>query len=121
MNYNVILRFIIIFIIVYAIYYFVIIKKCKKNKKIVPAEVNLILLNHKIDTKKINLYKMIKVVSVVTCLIISMTISIIMSLFNNTIIVILAGAVGSILIAIIIYNFIGNYYEKKSIKVVHKK
>ena len=111
---KVLIEFVITFIIVYIIYYFFIIRKCKKNKNTAPVEVNLILSTHKIDVKKINLYQMIKVVSLVTVFVISVIITIISNFFDNTIILLVFGALISALVAIIFYRIIGKYYEKKS-------
>lgn len=102
------------FIIIYLIYYFVAIRKCKKNKKLIPMEVSIILSFYHIDPKKINLYQMIKVVSVVTSLIIAIIITLIDSFFDSTIIILVFGTIGSILVAIICYQIIGRYYERKS-------
>ena len=113
---KVLIEFLITFIIVYLFYYFFVIKKCKKNKKTVPAEVNLILAFHKIDIKKINLYQMIKVVSLVTTIVLSIIITIISNFFDNTIILLIFGTLISFLVAIICYRMIGNYYENKSNK-----
>lgn len=111
---KVLIEFIITFLIIYLIYYFVVIKKCKKNKKVIPVEVSLIMSIYKIDIKKINLYQMIKVVSLVTTFIISIIITLISIFFDNTIIVLIFGTLISILVAIICYRIIGSYYEKKS-------
>ena len=113
---KVLIEFLIIFIVVYGFYYFFIIKKCKKDKKVVPAEVNLILSIYKIDVEKIDLYKMIKVVSLVTTIILSLIITIISEFFDNTIILLVFGTLISVLVAIICYRFIGKYYEKISNK-----
>ena len=117
---KVLIEFVVSFIIVYLFYYFFIIKKCKKNKKIVPAEVNIILSLYKIDPDKIDLYQMIKVVSIVTTFIIALIITIISVFFNNTIIIIIFGTLISVLIAIIIYRIIGKHYEKISMKKTSK-
>ncbi len=109
------IEFVITFIIIYLIYYFFIIRKCKKNKKYVPVEVNLILVLHKIDYKKIDLYKMVKLVSFVSTIIISLIITLISNFFDNTIIILIFGTLISVLIAIISYNIIGNYFKKKSL------
>lgn len=111
---KVLIEFILTFIIIYVLYYSLIIRKCKKNKKMVPAEVNLILAFYKIDLKKIDIYQMVKVVSVVTTFILSIIITSISVFFDNTIILLIFGTLFSILVAIICYRFIGRYYEKKS-------
>ena len=112
---KVLIEFVVTFVVVYLFYYFLVIKKCKKNKKIVPAEVNLIIMLNHIDANKIDIYEMVKVVSFVTTTIISLIVTLIWIFFNNTIIALLFGTAISILIAIICYRLIGKYYKKKSI------
>ena len=112
--YKVLIEFVVSFVIVYVFYYFFIIKKCKKNKKIAPAEVNLILSIYKIDTKKINLLQMIKVVSLVTTFIISLIITTIGVFFESAIINIIFGTAISVTLAVIFYRIIGKHYEKIS-------
>ncbi len=113
---KVLIEFIITFAIIYVIYYFLIIRKCRKNKKVVPAEVNLILYFYNIDLKKVDIYQIVKVVSVVTTFILSLIITIISVFFESTIILLLFGTLISIIVAIICYRMIGSYYEKKSNK-----
>ena len=113
---KVLIEFVITFVTVYLVYYFLVIRKCKKDKKIVPTEVNLILSFYKIDIKKINLYQMIKVVSMVTTIIISVIITIISLFFDNTIILLVFGTLISIVVAVICYRMIGKHYEKVSNK-----
>ena len=116
MNYlKITIIFIASFIILSLIYYFFIIKKCKKNKKYVPIEVDLILVKHRIDYNKINLYQMIKVVSIVTIFIMSVVISLISELFSNTIMSLFIATIISIIIALLCYEMIGRYYKKKSL------
>lgn len=117
--FKILLEFLGTFLIIYLLYYFFIIKKCNKDKNYVPAEVNLILILHKIDYKKIDLYKMVKVTSFVTVLIISIIITIISNFFDSALIVIVFGTILSILISIICYNYIGYYFKNKS-KIKHK-
>ena len=111
---KVLIEFVVSFIIVYLFYYFFIIKKCKKNKKIAPAEVNLILSMYEINIKKIDLYKMIKEVSFITTFILSLIITTISEFFDNTIIVLIFGTLMSVLIAFICYRMIGKRYERIS-------
>ena len=110
------IEFVFTFIMLYIIYYFFIIKKCKKNKDYVPAEANLILILHKIDYKKIDLYKMVKLVSIVSTFIISLIITLISNIFDSTIIVIIFGTLVSLAVAFIFYNIIGNHFKKMSLK-----
>jgi hypothetical protein len=113
---KVLIEFIITFAIIYVIYYFMIIRKCRKNKKVVPAEVNLILSFYNINLKKVDIYQIVKVVSVVTTFILSLIITIISVFFESTIILLLFGTLISIIVAIICYRIIGRYYEKQSMK-----
>ena len=112
---KVLIEFVITFLVIYVIYYFLVIKKCK-NKKVVPSEVNLILSFYKIDLKKIDSYQMVKVVSLVTTMVLSVIITLISVFFDNTIIILVFGTLLSILVAIICYRIIGRYYEKQSMK-----
>lgn len=118
--YKVLIEFVLSFVIVYAFYYFLIIKKCQKNKKLAPAEVNIILSLYKIDIKKIDLLQMIKVVSFVTTFIISLIITIIGTYFDSAIINIIFGTAISVLLAINFYRIIGKHYEKISNKKTSK-
>ncbi len=111
---KIIIEFVLTFIIIYLLYFFGIVRKCKTDKKIAPAEVNLILYYYDIDVKKIDLYQMIKVVSIVTTLILSVIITIISIFFHSTIILLVFCTLISILVAIICYRIIGRHYEKKS-------
>ena len=113
---KVLIEFITTFIIVHLFYYIIVIRKCKKNKKMVSAEVNLIVTLNQIDIKNIDLYQMVKVVSIVTTVIISIIITLIWQFFDNTIILLLFGSSLSVIIAFICYGIIGKYYKKKSIK-----
>ena len=113
---KVLIEFVITFVIIYFVYYLLVIRKCKKNHKLVPAEVNLILAFHKIDVKKVDLFEMTKVVSLATTGILSLIITIISIFFDNTIILLVFGTLVSLVIAVICYRIIGNYYEKKSKK-----
>ena len=118
---KVLIEFAITFIIVYVIYYLLVMKKCKKNRKLVPTEVSLILSFYKIDIKKIDTYQITKVVSIVTSFIISIIITVIGVFFDSTIILLIFGTLISIIVAIIFYRIIGRYYEKKSNEKVIKK
>lgn len=117
MNYmRILIEFIVSFLVIYLIYYFIIVRKCKKNNNYVPVEVNLVLSLYKIDYKKIDLIKMVKLVNLITTFIISVIITFINNLFDSPILVIVFGTIVSILLAIICYSFIGSYYKKISDK-----
>lgn len=108
--------FIICFIILYLIYYFFIIRKCKNKQNYVPVEVNLILMRFKINVKKIDLYKMIKVVSFITVLILSIVITFVLEISSNAVLSLFLATIVSILIALICYEFVGRYYKRKSLE-----
>ena len=74
---KVLIEFLLTFVILYLVYYFFIIKKCKKKKDYVPVEVNLILVLYKIDYKKIDLYKMVKLTSLISTIIMALIITLI--------------------------------------------
>ena len=113
---KVLIEFIIAFAIIYIIYYLLVIRKCKKDKKMISAEVSIIIAIHKIDIKKIDTYQMVKVVSLVTTIILSIIITLIGAFFDNTIISLVFGTLLSLVVAVIFYQIIGNYYKKKSMK-----
>ena len=113
---KVLIEFFVSFIVVYMFYYLFIIRKCKKDKTKVPAEVNLIIVLNKIDPKKVDLYQMVKVVSLVTTLIITTIITAIGLFFDSTIIVLIFGTLLSVVLAILLYRIIGRYYAKISNK-----
>ncbi len=111
---KVLIEFIITFIVIYLVYYLLVIRKCKKDKKLIPTEVNLILSYYEIDLKKIDVYRMVKVVSFVTTLIISVIITLISIFFDSTIILLIFGTLISLVVAVICYRMIGSHYEKIS-------
>ena len=111
--FKIIIEFSLTFLIIWLIYYFFIIKRCKKNKDYVPVEVNLILSLYQIDYHKIDLKKMITVVSIITTFILAIIITLISNFFNNNLIVLIFGTALSVVVAIICYNYIGRYYQKK--------
>lgn len=71
---------------------------------------------HKIDADKIDVYQMVKVVSIVTTIILSIIITLIGVFFDNTLVIMIFGTLISLVVAVICYRIIGNYYEKKSRK-----
>lgn len=111
---KVLIEFIVSFIIIYLFYYFFIIRKCKKDKNVIPSEVGIILSLYKIDVNKINLYQLIKIVSFTTTFIIALIVTFISLFFSSKIIIMIFGSLISVLIAIIIYRIIGRHYEKIS-------
>ena len=110
------IEFLISFMIIYLIYYFFTIRKCKSNRKYVPVEVSLIASIYKINIEKVNLYKMTKVVCFVTSIILSISVVLMIYLSKNNIISLIIGTILAVVLAIIIYGFIGRYYSKKKSK-----
>jgi len=106
---------IITFLVIFIFYYFLIIKKCKKDKHYVSTEVNLILILYRIDYKKIDLLQMTKVVCLVNSIGLSLVISFISIFKEKMIILLLLGTVIAVILMLIIYSFIGNYYRNKSL------
>ena len=113
---KILIQFLVTFIIVFVIYYLFILLKCKKEKDYVPIEVNIILMKHRIDIKKINLYKMSKIVTIATSLILAMAITFITNLFENMILSMFLGTIISVIVAFIVYEIIGKIYERRSKK-----
>ena len=113
---KVLIEFVVYFLVVYLFYYVFIIRKCKKDKKLVPVEVNLILSMYDIDIKKIDVLQMVNLVSLVTTFVISLIITLIGVFFENRIILLIFGTLISVIIAFILYRLIGKHYEKISKK-----
>ena len=108
---KILIEFIITFCLIYTFYYFFVIRKYRIDNHNIPIEVNIILVKNKIDSKKINLYKMIKFVSVLTSLILSLSVILMSHLSKNIIISVIVGVSLSIVLSIIIYSFVGRYYK----------
>ena len=106
------IQFLIIFAIIYLLYYFFTIRKIKKNPKYIPVEVNLILMKYKINLNKEKLYKMTNVVCFFTSLILSFSVTIISEIRISNILSLIFGSLLAVVIAMIIYGFIGKYYKK---------
>ena len=67
---------------------------------------------HKIDIKTINIYQMVKIVSIVTTTILSVIITLISVFFDSTIIIMIFGTLISLIVAIICYRIIGKLITK---------
>lgn len=107
------IEFIITFLLILIFYYFFSIRKYKKDNNFIPTEVSLIIIRNHLDKKKIDVYKMIKVVSVLTSIILAISTTLMINLSNNIFISILVGVSLSVVLAIIVYGFIGNSFKKK--------
>lgn len=117
MNYlKLLIDFFIFFVGTFLIYYFAVIRKSKKFNGLVPVEVNLILLRHPLDLKKINYYKFMWILSLTTSFNMALSLSICFNIFSNIFLVILISFVGLIPLTYFSYNIIGNYFEKNNKK-----
>lgn len=111
------IEFILTFIAIYLIYYFVIIRKNKKfDPNRVPVEVNLIVMRYKIDMKKINYSKMLRLISLVSSLDIALVVTMVFRLIDNVYLGILCSLLIVIPISLIGYSVIGRHFEKNSLK-----
>lgn len=115
--FGIFIEFILTFVVVYLIYYFVIIRKNKVfDPNRVPVEVNLILMRHKIDMKKIDYRKMLCLISLVTSLDIALIVTLVFRVIDNVYLGILCSLLIVVPISLIGYSMIGRYFEKNSLK-----
>lgn len=111
------IEFSVTFIFVFLIYYFFMIKvNEKQNPDYVPVEVNLILLSHRIDIKKINYNKMLLCVSLLSSFNIALIITILFHFLENVFLVILLSLIIVVPVSLIGYNIIGKYFKKTSVE-----
>ena len=113
--FGIFIEFILTFVAVYLIYFFVVIKKNKVfDPNYVPVEVNLIVMRHKIDMKKIDYPKMLRLISLVSSLDIALIVTLVFRLVNNVYLGILISLLIVVPISLIGYSMIGRYFEKNS-------
>lgn len=111
------IEFILTFIVVYLIYYFVIIRKNREyDPNHVPVEVNLIIMCHKINMKKINYSKLLWLISLVSSFDIALVVTMVFHFIDNAYLGILFSLLIVVPISLIGYNAIGRYFEKNSLK-----
>ncbi len=110
------IEFLIIFLLILTFYYFFSIRKYKKDNNFIPTEVSLIIAKNKLDIKKIDVYKMIKTVCLLTSIILAVSTTLMIYLSSNILVSILVGVSLSLVLAIIVYGFIGNSYKKREKK-----
>ena len=109
-----VLFFIITFLLVYLIYYlFVINKKKALEKWQTGKEMSYLKKVYKI--KIVNLKQMANVIALANAFIVATTVSVV-SLFNNFVSQMLMGFTILICLIILVYHFIGKYYQKKGKK-----
>lgn len=107
------IEFVLTFLVVYLIYFFVIIRKNKEfDPNHVPVEVNLILMKHKINMKKINYRKMLVLVSLVSSLAIALIVTLTFRYIENVFLGIFISLLILVPITLFGYNEIGKYFAK---------
>ena len=107
-----VILFIMTFITVFIVYQLFIVSKRKKVKKKYPMEVNYLIYKYKIDIDKVNYKKLLRVISVISSLDISILVTIVL-LFDSYLLQIIVALLLVIPIIMISYGFIGRYYVKK--------
>jgi len=114
------IEFVVTFLVVYLIYFLVIIRKNKKfDPNRVPVEVNLILMKHKINMKKINYRKMLVLVSLVSSFNIALIVTLVFRYVENVFLCILFSLLILVPLSLFGYNEIGKYFSNvKEIEVV---
>ena len=106
-----IIYFIITFLIVYMIYYFASIRKAKKNKKKLPAEVEYLILCYQIDIKKIPYRNFLNTIAIVGSFDVALVATLV-SLIDGIIWQLLFGFVFIIPIIVLSFTLVGKYYKK---------
>ena len=105
--------FLICFIIIYGIYYLVIIRREKGMESFKKGkQLEFFKTVYKINVKKIDIKKFANSLALTNAFIMSLVISII-ELIDNTILKMLTGFVLLIVLMVLFYKVLGNYYKKK--------
>ena len=110
-----IIYFILTFIFCYIVSYFLLVRKRDKyDKKKVPVEVQYMVNRYKLDMKNINYRKFLKSISLVGSLDMSLAVIIIYNV-NNIILQLLIGFIVLILLILVSFKLLANYYIKKGL------
>ena len=109
-----VILFILTYLCVFIIYYFYIIKKNKKRGKKKIIEVTYLVNRYKLDLDKINMKKLLLIISLVSSLDISLAVTIVL-LFDSYVLKILVALILMFPIIIISYGIIGKYYQKRGL------
>ena len=108
--------FILTYIFVLLIYEFFIVRIAKKNKdnksKKKPIEVRYVMNKYKLTMKDINYNQLLQLVALISSLDIAIVVSV-MYLIDNFILKLLVGVVLMVVLIIVSYNIVGNFYRKK--------
>ena len=108
--------FLIAFIIVYLFYFVTVILQKKKYEKFKSSnQVMFFVKRYKLDIKKLNISKFIKVISFTNSLIIALTFTIAITV-ENYILILLIGLVTVIPLMLLAYHIVGTYFKKEENK-----
>lgn len=105
--------FIASFLIVYLFYLITVVLQKKKYEKFRSSNQVMFFVNkYKLNAKKINISKFIKIISLTNSLVIAMTFTVILPI-KNIYLELLVGLLVLIPLMLITYNLIGNYLKKE--------
>ena len=110
-----IVLFVLTFLFLLIIYELVIVRRAKKDKNKMPAEILYLSKKYNLDVEKINYNQLLQVVAIVSSIDMAIVVSI-MSIVKNTIIAILGGFVLLMILIVISYSFVGKMYKKEGKK-----
>ncbi|MBO5096227.1 MAG: hypothetical protein J6B98_05070 [Bacilli bacterium] len=108
--------FLIAFIIVYLFYFVTVILQKKRYEKFKSSnQVMFFVKKYKLNIKKLNISKFIKVISFTNSLIIALTFTIAITV-ENYILILLIGLVTVIPLMLLAYHIVGTYFKKEENK-----
>lgn len=111
------IEFIIVYLVMFLFNYVFIVRKNKKyNKNKVPIELLYLLKVYKLDIKSINYKRFVLLSDFINSLIVSLVYVIVFYTLDNLILQIAIGIVLLILLIVICYGILGNYYVRKEEK-----
>ena len=100
--------FLLTFLVVLLIYELILVRKCKKDKKIKkPIEVQYLVNCYNLDLKKVNYKRLLNIISLVSSLDIAIVVTII-GLTNNFL-----GCFLTVILILASYYIVGKIYQKK--------
>lgn len=114
--------FLLSFIFVFLLYQLFIVRRAKRIKKSKePFEVTYLVSKYKLDLKKVNYNRLLRVISIVSSFDIALVVSIIM-LFDNFILEVIVGFISTLVLIFGSYHLVYLGYKKKGmIKDEHKR
>jgi len=115
------ISFLVSFIVVYLFYFITVILQKKKYEKFKSSnQVMFFVKRYKLDVKKININKFVKIISFVNSFIIALAFAIATTV-SNYLLVLLIGFITIIPLILISYHIVGLYLKKEEIKWIHMK